>query len=226
MLLTNIRLKCLNEDYNLDQHIAIFDGALNDFFQDEEDRFSDPNFLHEVRLYLSSYLSWPTDSTGNIPTVEYQKLSSDSITIEISADFEANSFGGTSFNSFSRELFAFLDHSPYMKFFEIVKEETYSVYSVYDKTESLSYLDRSLYATEDDLAESVYVHDGIGDIYTLDELDKLIEDESITDYDGHGELLRLDKDGRWYKSALKMSVDYEISEYVRRRFTHFIWYNR
>lgn len=226
MLLTNIKLKCLNEDYNLDQHIEIFDDALQDFFQDEEARFADQNFIHEVRLYLSSYLSWPADPNGKIPTVEYQKLPSNSIEIEINADFEANSSAGTSFDSFSRELFAFLDNSPYMRFFEIVKEETYSVYSVYDKTESLSYLDRNLYATEDDLAESVYEHDGIGDIYTLDELDKLIEDESITDYNGHGELLRLNEDGRWYKSALKMSVDYEVSDYVRSRFTHFIWYNR
>ena len=226
MLLTHIKLKCLNEDYNLDQHISIFDGALHDFFQDEEDRFVDPNFIHEVYLYLSSFLSWPKGVNGETPSIEYQKISHDQIQVVIRADFEANGFGGTSFDSFSRELFAFLDHSPYMKFFEIVKEETYSVYSVYDKTESLSYLDRNLYATEDDLAESVYEHDGVGDIYTLDELDKLIEDGSITDYDGHGELLRLDKDDRWYKSGLKMSVDYEISEYVRSRFTHFIWYNR
>lgn len=182
MLETYLQLKCL--DLDADDCIKIFDGALNDFFQDEEDRFVDLNFIREVHLYLSSYFSWPKGFNGETPTIEYQKISSDRIRVVIKADFEANGFGGTSFESFSRELFAFLDFSPYMRYFKVIKESTYSIFSVYDKLETLRYLDFGLYATEEDLKESKFERKPSDDIYTLDELDDLIENGSITGYDG------------------------------------------
>ena len=224
MLETYLQLKCLELD--VDECIKIFNGALNDFFEDERARFADSDFYQEVQLYLSSYSSWSTDYHGNKPSIEYQKISSDQIRVVMKADFEASGFGGTSFESFSRELFAFLDFNPYMRYFKVIKEATYSIFSVYDKLEMLSYLDFGLYATEDDLAESVFEYDGVGDIYTLDELDDLISDCSITDYDGSGDLLRLNKDDSWIKSNLRMSVDSKVPEYAKSRFTHFIWYNR
>ena len=118
MLETYLQLKCL--DLGADDCIKIFDGALHDFFQDEEDRFADPDFYNEVQLYLSSYVSWPTGSDGNRPSIMYQKISSDQIRVVIKADFEAS--GGTSFESFSRELFAFLDFNPYMRYFKRSEE--------------------------------------------------------------------------------------------------------
>lgn len=222
MLETYLQLKCL--DLDADDCIKIFDGALHDFFQDEEDRFADLNFIREVHLYLSSYSSWPTDYNGNKPSIMYQKISSDQIRVVIKADFEA--FGGTSFESFSRELFAFLDFNPYMRYFKVIKESTYSIFSVYDKSETLRYLDFGLYATEEDLKESKFERKLSDDIYTLDELDDLIENGSITDYDGSGYLLRLNDDDGWTKSNLRMSVDSKVPKYARDHFTHFIWYNR
>lgn len=142
----------------------------------------------------------------------------------IKADFEA--FGGTSFESFSRELFAFLDFSPYMRYFKVIKASTYSAFSVYDRSETLRYLDFGIYATEEDLLESKFEPKPSDDIYTLDELDDLIENGDITDYDGSGDLLRLNGDGSWTKSNLSMSVDHEVTKYAREHFTHFIWYNR
>lgn len=224
MLETYLQLKCL--DVGVDDCIKVFDGALQDFFQDERDRFADPNFYREVQLYLSSYSSWPTDSDGKKPSVEYQKIASDQIRVVIRADFEASGFGGTSFESFSRELFAFLDFSPYMRYFKIIKEATYSIFSVYDKLETLRYLDFGLYATEEDLKESKFERKPSDDIYTLDELDDLIENGSITGYDGSGDLLRLNEDNGWTKSNLRMSVDSKVPKYARDHFTHFIWYNR
>lgn len=222
MLETYIDLKCL--ELSADDCIKIFDGALQDFFIDESERFGDPNFHQEVLLYLSSYSSWSTDSEGRTPSIKYQKISSNQIRIVIKADFEA--FGGTSFESFSRELFAFLDFSPYMRYFEVIKESTYSIFSVYDKSETLRYLDFGIYATEDDLLESKFEPKPSDDIYTLDELDSMIEDGDITDYDGSGDLLRLNEDGSWVKSNLSMSVDHEVTKYARDHFTHFIWYNK
>ena len=219
MLETYIDLKC--SELDVEDCIKIFDDALNDFFQDETDRFCDPNFFHEVKLYLSS---WPTDSNDNRPLIEYHKISSNQIRVVIKADFEA--FGGTSFESFSRELFAFLDFSPYMCYFKVIKDSTYSVFSVYDRSETLRYLDFGIYATEDDLLESKFEPKLSDDIYTLDELDDLIENGDITDYDGSGDLLRLNADGSWIKSNLSMSVDYGVSTYARDYFTHFIWYNK
>lgn len=58
MLETYVDLKC--QELDIDDCIKIFDGALNDFFQDETDRFCDLNFFHKVKLYLSSFSSWPT----------------------------------------------------------------------------------------------------------------------------------------------------------------------
>lgn len=222
MLETYVDLRCLELD--VEDCIKIFDGALQDFFMDERDRFADPNFHQEVCLYLSSYSSWPTDSEGRTPSIEYQKISSSQIRVVIKADFEA--FGGTSFESFSRELFAFLDFSPYTRYFEVIKDSTYSVFSVYDRSETLRYLDFGIYATEDDLLESKFEPKPSDDIYTLEGLDKLIADEYITDYDGSGDLLRLNADGSWIKSNLSMSVDSEVPKYARDHFTHFIWYNR
>ena len=222
MLETYLQLKCL--DLDADDCIKIFDGALNDFFQDEEDRFADLNFIREVRLYLSSYFSWPTDYNGNKPSIMYQKISSDQIRVVMKANFEA--FGGTSFESFSRELFAFLDFNPYMRYFKVIKESTYSIFSVYAKSETLRYLDFGLYATEEDLKESKFERKPSDDIYTLDELDDLIENGSITGYDGSGDLLRLNEDNSWTKSNLRMSVDSKVLKYARDHFTHFIWYNR
>ena len=177
-----------------------------------------------IPLYLSSYSSWPTDYNDNKPSIMYQKISSDQIRVVIKADFEA--FGGTSFESFSRELFAFLDFNPYMRYFQVIKESTYSIFSVYDKSETLRYLDFGLYATEEDLKESKFERKLSDDIYTLDELDDLIENGSITDYDGSGDLLRLNGDNSWTKSNLRMSVDSKVPKYARDHFTHFIWYNR
>lgn len=222
MLETYIQLKCLELD--VDDCIKVFDDAVNEFFQDETDRFRDINFFHEVKLYLSSFSSWPTDSKGLTPSIEYHKISSNQIRVVIKADFEA--FGGTSFESFSRELFAFLDFSPYMRYFKVIKDSTYSVFSVYDRSETLRYLDFGIYATEDDLLESKFEPKPSDDIYTLDEIDDLIENGDITDYDGSGDLLRLNEDGSWTKSKLSMSVDHEVTEYAREHFTHFIWYNR
>ena len=223
MLETYIQLKCLELD--VDDCIKVFDDALHDFFKDERDRFGDPNFYQEVQCYLSSYSSWPKDADGNKPSIEYQKISSDQIRVVIKADFEAS--GVTSFESFSRELFSFLDFSPYTKrYFRVIKGSTYSVFSVYRRYEILHYLDFGLYATEDDLQESKFESKPSDDIYTLDELDKLIADEYITDYDGSGDLLRLNADGSWIKSNLSMSVDHEVTKYARDHFTHFIWYNR
>lgn len=222
MLETYIDLKCL--ELSADDCIKIFDDALNDFFKDEKDRFADQNFYQEVRLYLSSFSSWPTDYEGRKPSIEYQKISSNQIRVVIKADFEA--FGGASFESFSRELFAFLDFSPYMRYFKVIKDLTYSVFSVYDRSETLRYLDFGIYATEDDLLESKFEPKPSDDIYTLDELDDLIENGDITDYDGSGDLLRLNEDGSWVKSKLSMSVDHEVTKYARDHFTHFIWYNK
>ena len=224
MLETYIDLKC--REFDVDDCIKIFDGALHDFFQDEENRFADLNFIREVHLYLSSYFSWPTDYNGNKPSIEYQKISSDRIRVVIKADFEANGFGGTSFESFSRELFAFLDFNPYMRYFKVIKESTYSIFSIYDKLETLRYLDFGLYATEEDLKESKFERKPSDDIYTLDELDDLIENGSITGYDGSGNLLRLNEDNSWTKSNLRMSVDSKVPKYARDHFTHFIWYNK
>ena len=224
MLETYVDLRCLELD--VEDCIKIFDGALQDFFMDERDRFADPNFYQEACLYLSSYSSWPKDSNGNKPSIEYQKISSDRMRVVMKADFEANGFGGTSFESFSRELFAFLDFSPYMRYFEVIKESTYSIFSVYDRSETLRYLDFGIYATEGDLQESEFEPKSSDDIYTLDELDAMIEDGHITDYDGSGDLLRLNEDGSWTKSKLSMSVDHEVTKYAREHFTHFIWYNR
>lgn len=223
MLETYVDLRCLELD--VEDCIKIFDGALQDFFMDERDRFADPNFHQEVCLYLSSYSSWPKDSNGNKPSIEYQKISSDQIRVVMKADFEAS--GVTSFESFSRELFSFLDFSPYTKrYFRVIKESTYSVFSVHRRYETLRYLDFGLYATEDDLKESKFKSQPSDDIYTLDELDAMIEDGYITDYDGSGDLLRLNEDGSWMKSNLRMSVDSKVTKYVRDHFTHFIWYNR
>ena len=222
MLETYLQLKCLELD--ADDCIKIFDGALHDFFQDEEDRFADPNFIHEVHLYLSSFLSWPKGIDGETPSIEYQKISNDQIRVVMKADFE--SFGGTSFESFSRVLFAFLDFNPYMRYFKVIKESTYSIFGVFDKSETLRYLDFGLYATEEDLKESKFEIKPSDDIYTLDELDDLIETGSITDYDGSGYLLRLNEDNSWTKSNLRMSVDSKVPKYARDHFTHFIWYNR
>lgn len=222
MLETYVDLKCL--ELSVDDCIKIFDRALQDFFINESERFGDPNFFQEVQLYLSSYSSWPTDSDGNKPSIEYQKISSDQIRVVMKADFEAS--GTTSFESFSRELFAFLDFSPYMRYFKVIKESTYSVFSVYRRYETLRYLDFGLYATEDDLKESKFKSQPSDDIYTLDELDAMIEDGYITDYDGSGYLLRLNEDDSWMKSNLRMSVDSKVPTYARDHFTHFIWYNR
>ena len=222
MLETYVDLKCL--ELSVDDCIKIFDRASQDFFINESERFGDPNFFQEVQLYLSSYSSWPTDSDGNKPSIEYQKISSDQIRVVMKADFEAS--GTTSFESFSRELFAFLDFSPYMRYFKVIKESTYSVFSVYRRYETLRYLDFGLYATEDDLKESKFKSQPSDDIYTLDELDAMIEDGYITDYDGSGDLLRLNEDDSWMKSNLRMSVDSKVPKYTRDHFTHFIWYNR
>lgn len=222
MLETYVDLKCL--ELSVDDCIKIFDRASQDFFINESERFDDPNFFQEVQLYLSSYSSWPTDSDGNKPSIEYQKISSDQIRVVMKADFEAS--GTTSFESFSRELFAFLDFSPYMRYFKVIKESTYSVFSVYRRYETLRYLDFGLYATEDDLKESKFKSQPSDDIYTLDELDAMIEDGYITDYDGSGDLLRLNEDGSWMKSNLRMSVDSKVPKYARDHFTHFIWYNK
>ena len=222
MLETYVDLKCL--ELSVDDCIKIFDRASQDFFINESERFGDPNFFQEVQLYLSSYSSWPTDSDGNKPSIEYQKISSDQIRVVMKADFEAS--GTTSFESFSRELFAFLDFSPYMRYFKVIKESTYSVFSVYRRYETLRYLDFGLYATEDDLKESKFKSQPSDDIYTLDELDAMIEDGYITDYDGSGDLLRLNEDDSWIKSNLRMSVDSKVPKYARDHFTHFIWYNR
>lgn len=222
MLETYVDLKCL--ELSVDDCIKIFDGASQDFFINESERFGDPNFFQEVQLYLSSYSSWPTDSDDNKPSIEYQKISSDQIRVVMKADFEAS--GTTSFESFSRELFAFLDFSPYMRYFKVIKESTYSVFSVYRRYETLRYLDFGLYATEDDLKESKFKSQPSYDIYTLDELDAMIEDGYITDYDGSGDLLRLNEDDSWMKSNLRMSVDSKVPKYARDHFTHFIWYNR
>lgn len=222
MLETYVDLKCL--ELSVDDCIKIFDRASQDFFINESERFGDPNFFQEVQLYLSSYSSWPTDSDGNKPSIEYQKISSDQIRVVMKADFEAS--GTTSFESFSRELFAFLDFSPYMRYFKVIKESTYSVFSVYRRYETLRYLDFGLYATEDDLKESKFKSQPSDDIYTLDELDAMIEDGYITDYDGSGDLLRLNEDDSWMKSNLRMSVDSKVPKYARDHFTHFIWYNR
>ena len=222
MLETYVDLKCL--ELSVDDCIKIFDRASQDFFINESERFGDPNFFQEVQLYLSSYSSWPTDSDGNKPSIEYQKISSDQIRVVMKADFEAS--GTTSFEAFSRELFAFLDFSPYMRYFKVIKESTYSVFSVYRRYETLRYLDFGLYATEDDLKESKFKSQPSDDIYTLDELDAMIEDGYITDYDGSGDLLRLNEDDSWIKSNLRMSVDSKVPKYARDHFTHFIWYNR
>lgn len=222
MLETYVDLKCL--ELSVDDCIKIFDRASQDFFINESERFGDPNFFQEVQLYLSSYSSWPTDSDGNKPSIEYQKISSDQIRVVMKADFEAS--GTTSFESFSRELFVFLDFSPYMRYFKVIKESTYSVFSVYRRYETLRYLDFGLYATEDDLKESKFKSQPSDDIYTLDELDAMIEDGYITDYDGSGDLLRLNEDDSWMKSNLRMSVDSKVPKYARDHFTHFIWYNR
>ena len=222
MLETYVDLRCLKSD--AEDCIKIFDGALHDFFKDDKDRFADQHFYQEVRLYLSSYSSWPTDYEGRTPSIEYHKISSNQIRVVIKADFEA--FGNTSFESFSRELFSFLDFSPYMRYFKVIKYSTYSVFSVYDRSETLRYLDFGIYATEDDLLESKFEPKPSDDIYTLDELDYLIENGDITDYDGSGDLLRLNEDGSWTKSKLSMSVDHEVTKYAREHFTHFIWYNK
>ena len=55
MLETYLQMKCLELD--VEDCIKIFDGVLNEFFQDETDRFCDPNFFYEVKLYLSSFSS-------------------------------------------------------------------------------------------------------------------------------------------------------------------------
>lgn len=96
MLETYVDLKCL--ELSVDDCIKIFDRASQDFFINESERFGDPNFFQEVQLYLSSYSSWPTDSDGNKPSIEYQKISSDQIRVVMKADFEAS--GTTSFESF------------------------------------------------------------------------------------------------------------------------------
>lgn len=85
MLETYVDLKC--RELDVDDYIKVFDDAVNEFFKDERDRFADPNFFQEVQLYLSSYSSWPTDSDGNRPSIEYQKLSSNQIRVVIKADF-------------------------------------------------------------------------------------------------------------------------------------------
>ena len=225
MLKSQTQLRLLSSELSLDRSIEMISEALNDFFKNEQARFADEQFRYEVISYLSSYESWPTYH-GQLPKVEYQKISDTDFRILISADFDDVDWKSTSFETFSRELFAFLDFSPYMSVFELIKEETYSEFNDYEQLKTIRYLDQSLYATEDDLKESKFEPKDEDHIFTLDELEKEIEDGYITGYDGSGDLLRLEEDGTWMKSELSMSVDNKIPQYVKDHFTHFIWYNR
>lgn len=67
--------------------------------------------------------------------------------------------------------------------------------------------------------------DSCGHLYTMSEFLQEIEDGTISDYDGSCTLLRKEGD-KWYASKLNLSIDYQIPDYVKKRYSHVMWYNR
>lgn len=207
--------------------IPIVKTALKLFFEDNDLAIEDRN----VRKKIASYYQWPQSKNGEKPEIDIIKKDTDYL-LTIICNFEPiRGFFNLNFSDFAFKLYDMLDCSSFIREeigpIQMDPNKSSITYTMDDsnQTETLHYLNRYLYGTDQDLKERPYELEDYGHLYTLAELKQAIENDDISDYDGDGQLLRKDND-QWYTCDLNMSVDHPIPSYVQERFTHFMWYNK
>lgn len=196
--------------------------------------FFDDNGMCEnyenVRRRLTSYTLWPQNKKGKKPTVTITPEGGGYL-LSIEASFKPITYGYCpSFQSFAFSLYDCLDCAAFIRQklgpLRIDKERSYVTYNKpFEKEESLYYLAPYLYATPDEMEDELVELDSCGHLYTMSEFLQEIEDGTISDYDGSCTLLRKEGD-KWYASKLNLSIDYQIPDYVKTRYSHVMWYNR
>ena len=196
--------------------------------------FFDDNGMCEnyenVRRRLTSYTLWPQNKKGEKPSVAITP-EGDGYLLSIEAGFTPITYGFyPSFASFAFKLYDCLDCSPWINQMlarlVIDKERSFITYSEpFKGEESLYYLAPYLYATPDEMQDEQTELDSYGHLYAMSEFLQEVEDGTISDYDGSCTLLRKEGD-KWYASKLNLSIDYQIPDYVKTRYSHVMWYNR
>lgn len=200
--------------------------ALHAFFDDNG--LSDD--YENVRRRLTSYTLWPQNKKGKKPTVTITP-EGDGYLLSIEANFNPITYGYyPSFASFAFRLYDCLDCSPVINQtlgrLRIDKERSFITYSQpFEDEESLYYLAPYLYATPEEMQDEPVELDTCGRLYTMPEFLQEVEDGYLSDYDGSCTLLRQEGE-KWYASKLNVSIDYQIPDYVTRRYSHVMWYNR
>lgn len=200
--------------------------ALHAFFDDNG--LSDD--YENVRRRLTSYTLWPQNKKGKKPNVEITP-EGDGYLLSIEAGFTPITYGYyPSFASFAFRLYDCLDCSPWINQMlarlVIDKERSFITYSQpFENEESLYYLAPYLYATPDEMQDEQTELDSYGHLYTMSEFLQEVEDGYISDYDGSCTLLRQEGD-KWYASKLNLYIDYQIPDFVTKRYSHVMWYNR
>lgn len=151
----------------------------------------------------------------------------------IVCDYKQGNYGlGFDLPTFADRLFWVLDTSPAIRItvesLVINKDKSYIIYETDDiKPTVLHYLGKYLYGTDASLVDVPYDDFTEGSrLYTIEEANERIDGQYISDYDGHGSLLRQDENGNWFKSRLTVSANYPIPPYAQERYTHFIWFNK
>lgn len=202
--------------------------ALRMYF-DDNDLWHDPQL---IMCGLTSPTQWPMSDKGDKPEMTLDQ-ESNAYKLTVVCDYKQWNHGlGFSFPGFADRLFWVLDTSPVISIMVdslvIDKDKTYAIYETEDiKPTVLHYLDKYLYGTDANLVDQPYdkVTEG-SRIYTIEEANESIDKGYISDYDGHGLLLRKDENGNWLKSRLTVSANYPIPPYAQERYTHFIWFNK
>ena len=207
--------------------IPIIKTALKLFFEDNDLAIEDRN----VRKKIASYYQWPQSKNGEKPEIDIIKKDTDYL-LTIICNFEPiRGFFNLNFSDFAFKLYDLLDCSSIILQeigpLQIDPEKSSITYTTDDsnQTETLHYINRYLYGTDEDLKERPHKLENYGHLYSLKELKKAIENDDISDYDGEGKLLRKEND-QWYTCDLNLSVDHPIPAYVFNHFTHFMWYNK
>lgn len=207
--------------------IPIIKVALKLFFENNDLPLEYAN----IRQKIASYYQWPRGKKGETPKITITKHDTDYL-LTVTCDYTPiNSSFNLNFSNFAFKIYDLLDYSSVIHQnigpLQIDPNKSSIIYTTddSDKTETLHYLDRYLYGTDNDLKERLYKLENYGHLYTLTELKQAIEDDDISNYDGEGQLLRKEKD-QWYTCDLNMSVDHSIPTYVQKHFTHFMWYNK
>lgn len=200
--------------------------ALHAFFDDNGLSYDYENVRHR----LTSYSLWPQNKKGKKPSIDI-KPEGDGYLLSITADFKPITYGYyPSFQSFAFSLYDCLDCAALIRQklgpLRIDKERSYVTYNKsFEGEESLYYLAPYLYATPDEMQDEQTELDSYGHLYTMSEFLQEVEDGTISDYDGSCTLLRKEGDN-WYASKLNLSIDYQIPDYVKTRYSHVMWYNR